>query len=856
MATYRIDATGFAIALFKYQSLHDDYSSYTSSAGDLLVLQFGNLPSISASEYVTSASLHIRTYTKTGDKAYGFVRPKTSSQPINVDTVSYKTLPTLLYDNSSEYAYENQWVTVNLNVGPGLENVRMGLANCFVIKSDDLKLYTPASSYAPYIEIVTTTTRPTPQAFEPSCLDEATGGGIAQDKNCRFRASGYLTSYPINPINTETRLEWKTSDGVVNVNTRIDNLTYFYFTPMELQQGSLSVRTVYETEYGTARSAWVSYVVNPAGIFLKSNSLYLLPASEDTVTVKFINLESEYAMLVSAVLRWRKVGDSSFNEMSMTGAKATFPPGSFKAGVTYEFQCVSAWNTGVTSTSRWSSLDTFELKIYRPTPSQGFVDDTSAITFSWFISCYSQRWSGYDDIPTVQTSAVFKWKPTASGTIRSISVGSNQFVTVPANTFPGDSFYWTVETVSADGTALTTDWYFLTTVESVTSTAVASYPFAVIVDGSKEAEFRWAHVITTGTQPTKSEIQVKTDSSAWSTVKTIVGSNTVAYFPAGTLPAGRVYWRVRTYNTENAVGAWSEPAEITVIAAPSTPVIRIISATPHFVVGWATDQQKSFEIMLNGELIAAEYSEMREYQHSGYIPAGTYTIDVRSQNEYGMWSQWGKAMINIANTPGESISLVVSNSAFAVSLWFETAGDFEKYQIIKDGAVIGETTERSFVDQFATVDPSSYKVLGILANGNYSESPAITAAASVSTISIFGLDDREWIPLRLSAQQMRATAVTYRRQTALTHYTGTPLPSIEYGEQQDFTYQFACAFRPDDPLVQKFDRLFTQPVILKDPNGTVIAGALSTINKSMVETHIAYTCSVSAAAIQEVDVNG
>ncbi len=868
MATYRMNPTGFAIVDSEYPTVHNSWKDYTDKTTETLILKFGIIPTIPQNEYLVSAKLYLKSrnrFDSSSSVYFAYVYASVPSEKINVDTITYKTMPRVIKNTFGAGAFygENTWnadMVNEISIDNGLETLKKYLDYGIVLSCATLGIWTPDSDYSPYIEITTTTTTPTITSFVPECKTLSDGGNISQEITNEFYASCNLSAYPQNPIEIQTVIQWKCEDGIIHEVFASDSYGIsFFIPPMTLPQGTMSVRSISTTSFGSAQSAWMEFLVKPAYFHFRIKSPYYspLPASDFVGTPVFFDLEESAARLTNATIRWREKDSSIINSKNVSDGPISFQAGTFKANTKYEFQYVSAWSTGITSTSSWDTVESAALRLSRQSPQSGFADEREPITFSWYIEQYTQgQYSITINVPSVQNSAVFKWKATSSGTIRSISVGQNQFITVAANTFPNNSFYWSVDVTAADGTELSSEWYYLETVETATSSAVALAPFATIVDGSASAEFKWSHIINTGTLPTKSEIQIKTDTADWATVKTITGSDTTTFLDSGALPAGKVFWRVRTYNTENVAGSWSEPAEITVIAAPSTPVIRIISATPHFVVGWATDQQKSFEIMLNGDLIAAEYSEMREYTHQGYIPAGSYAIDVRSQNEYGMWSQWGKAMINIANTPGESISLVVSNSAFAVSLWFETAGDFEKYQIIKDGAVIGETTERSFVDQFATVDPSSYKVRGILANGNYSESPAITAAASVSTISIFGLDDREWIPLRLSAQQMRATAVTFRRQTALTHYTGTPLPSIEYGEQQDFTYQFACAFRPDDPLVQKFDRLFTQPVILKDPHGTVIAGALSTINKSMVETHIAYTCTVSAAAIQEVDVNG
>ena len=77
----------------------------------------------------------------------------------------------------------------------------------------------------------------------------------------------------------------------------------------------------------------------------------------------------------------------------------------------------------------------------------------------------------------------------------------------------------------------------------------------------KEITFKWQHIIETGTEQTKFDIEKSSDGvsfTALASQTTAIQSYVVA---ANALAAGTIYWRVRTYNTDNAAGAWSDTAK-------------------------------------------------------------------------------------------------------------------------------------------------------------------------------------------------------------------------------------------------------------------------------------------------------
>ena len=847
MATYKVYATEFALLDYNQPYTNNHTAQVTNDSWWYMLLKFGSMPDIGAYVGFVKATLVIRSPSSWVSRT---TSAGTLTSTFDPSIVGWNTRPT--WDSSSYntqygFASGDGLIRINLELDTGVANLQKALANGLYINPGD-HMYTPASAYKPYIEIETGPTA----TIIPGTLT-AYYETFDQDISNRFTIWPTQSAPTLQPVQFSATLEIKDEENSsqffeMEPPSQFSGSRAANIPTMTLQVGRFSARAVVVSGNSTQYSSWIDITVRTATV--RINPATFVTADTLTHAVSFPHVSGKKP--TSAKLLWRRKGSTIEHSIDLDGLDVTVPAKTFYLTGNYERAIESTWSTGLTSRTDWEDLSLSPIIISSPTPFGGFVDETHEVTFRWllFYSASSLR------IPASQTAAQLRWKASQSDTEHTISVTSDNEITLPANTLPGDGFLWSVTATAADDTVVSTEWIPVATVETATSTAIPVSPISTVLDGSLENLFAWSHIIATGTLQTRADIQVKTTHGEWSDLKSVTGETTSATFLPGELPPGLLQWRVRTYNTEGTPGEWSEPVSVTVIAAPSTPILRVFSAAPHFRVGWETNQQQNFEVSIDGTTVAAEFGEAREYQYPDYLSPGLHMIAVRSQNEYGLWSTWGQLSITISNTPGAAISLSAGNSQFAATLSWQTSGTFERFQVLRDGAVIGYTTENVFSDQFAPLSASRYQVRGLLADGNFSESNQVDAVTTVPTISVFGLESREWLPLALSAQQMRTSVITMRRQTALTHFAGTALPTLELGEQYDATYQFACAFRPDDPLVSKFDTILGQPVILKDPHGVVMAGVINALDKRMVETHIAYTCTVSAVDLQEVDVNG
>lgn len=429
-------------------------------------------------------------------------------------------------------------------------------------------------------------------------------------------------------------------------------------------------------------------------------------------------------------------------------------------------------------------------------PSKGFINEKRENTFSWNIK---QPRFAFDEIG--QSSAKFRWRPDGESNYTEIQVsGNTQSVTIPAGTFTTDKIQWQVVVTSDDGIEGTpSDWFTLTTVDSKSSAKAVS-PDNVVVDGSFPVEFRWNHIIDTGSEQTKYELEYSSDNGLkWTPLKSESTSNTFATIPADTLPAGSLLWKVRTYNTDNVAGDWSEPAGFVVRAAPTAPSISSISAEPRPVVRWQAVGQQAYEISVySGDLLIYTTGETagteKERKIQEYLQPGVYTVRMRVWNSYNMASPWGSGSVTVPNseiTPPFAAVSVGSGYAEIVG----NGSSFQKFYILRDGVPIAKMQDGIYRD-YAVVGTHTYVVRGVTANDLFADSEPQTAtislpysmAASVSALS-------EWVPMIYRRNADPAMTESIQSMGQAVFVSGRALPIFEQAEYWNNTLSFVYSYR-------------------------------------------------------------
>ena len=492
------------------------------------------------------------------------------------------------------------------------------------------------------------------------------------------------------------------------------------------------------------------------------------------------------------------------------------------------------------------SNDNVGIKADNLSPSAGaFVNRAQKNTFTW---------DAEDDTePTQvcfaeikQASAVFEWRVKNASTSSTINVsGSTTACTVPANTFPSGTIEWRVKVTANSGTTTTSAWQEITTTD-VTPTAKPVSPSGIVIDATIVNRFSWQHIISTGTPQSKADLQWSADGTTWNTLATVTGENQYYDVPANKFTSGTKYWRVRTYNTDNTASEWSEKAEFIAINAPSAPSIVIQSTGPRPRITWQTSEQEAYQLTLsNGYASGTVYGTEKAWRSPVYLADGSYTVRVRVQNKYGMWSEWSAAALPISHTEGEAINLTVTAGHEAALTW-QTAGSYDFYLVERDGVAIARTVQKQYIDH-TSIGSVTYRVRGCYADSdNYGVSNSDTAEVLPETNMICDLETGVWLEMRLSETQLRTNRTSFTASVSTVHLAGLAYPVEERSEQRDRALSVACAWpHSQRAAALVLEALVGRLVCLKDRYGNMVIGSLPSLESNCDEFMRRYSFTIS-----------
>ena len=470
-------------------------------------------------------------------------------------------------------------------------------------------------------------------------------------------------------------------------------------------------------------------------------------------------------------------------------------------------------------------------------PSNGSIVAANSTTFSW-----AEKASGCCYEAISRTSAKFRWRKSASDTVKEIDVpGTATSITIPANTFSGDSIQWQLSVTANSGVTTTSDWMTLSLTD-VESTAVAVAPDRAVLDGASDNVFKWEHVISTGTAQTKAELQQSTDGSTWTELATVTGAANTWTAPAGTFTSGTKYWRVRTYNSKGAAGAWSAATQFIVLAAPATPPVSIVSTEPRPEIRWQSDEQQAYQVEIDGVYTSGtRFGTGKTWKAPFYLADGNYTVRVRVQNEYGFWSPWGTAALPVTNVPGGAITLTAEGGIEAALSW--TPGSFDYYLVYRDGVAIAKVTEPGYTDA-ASIGGVRYQVRGCYNNSdNYSLSEAVEVTVSTDKVRLYDMERGEWLHFLYDSSAHRSTGLSLSQDIQYVQLSGHTYPVAERSEFKSRALRITCVCA-DDAERQSLRALLGHLTCCKTPEGNMTIGYPASITENSDDFFSTYSFTI------------
>lgn len=605
------------------------------------------------------------------------------------------------------------------------------------------------------------------------------------------------------------------------------------------------------------------------------------------VVKAYLRCDTDYTTSATKKV-WVESVTSDWDEASVTSRKVAFAPGSGfvsvpggAAGV-YQFSALSKesaryallhgcaihsysallWYLSV-GTSRYSSppqlLITFDdsnvqPSLITPSPASGArLNKASAITFSTSLV--------QSDVFTIKrltpASGTFEYRlkgasstTTAAATISSTTIS----YTAPANTFAAGEYEYRFSVTDNLGQTVYTAWSSFDTRDTI-PVATPLSPDSSLEAGTQAITFRWMHGNESGSAQTKAELQKSADGSAWTTLGTVTGASNEYAAPAGTFTSGTWYWRVRTYNLDGAAGEWSTALSFVVVAGPTKPVIVVKDTSPRPLINWQTSEQSAYQLQLDDIIDLTEYGSEKTWRCPVYLDDGAHTFRVRSQNSYGLWSEWGSATFTVSHTAGGAIALTVDANHRAELSW-SYAGSWTEFVVYRDGVAIAKTTDYSYTDDYS-VGTVRYQVRACASDGtyNYSLSNEVTVSVMPETVMLSALGSGKWLFLRLSTAQHRTNTIKASRTFSLTHLSGRKFPEAELTEFCDRSISVSYA---TDDVAEKaaLEALMGSPVCLKTPGGKMVIGILDTLSETESMFYSSYTFAVSQMHYpEEVDLD-
>lgn len=477
------------------------------------------------------------------------------------------------------------------------------------------------------------------------------------------------------------------------------------------------------------------------------------------------------------------------------------------------------------------------LSISNFSPNKGSIVAANQNKFTW-----QESRSIYTIETTTRTSAKFRWRKSASDTVKEIDVpGTATSITIPANTFSGDSIQWQISVTANSGVTTTSDWMTLSLTD-VESTAVAVAPDRAVLDGASDNVFKWEHIISTGTAQTKAELQQSTDSSTWTALATVTGAANTWTAPAGTFTSGTKYWRVRTYNSKGAAGAWSAATQFIVLAAPATPPVSIVSTEPRPEIRWQSDEQQAYQVEIDGVYASGtRFGTGKTWKAPFYLADGSYTVRIRVQNEYGFWSPWGTAALPVTNVPGGAITLTAEGGIEAALSW--TPGSFDYYLVYRDGVAIAKVTEPSYTDA-AGIGGVRYQVRGCYDNSdNYSLSEAVEVTVSTDKVRLYDMERGEWLHFLYDSSAHRSTGLSLSQDIQYVQLSGHTYPVAERSEFKSRALRITCVCA-DDAERQALRALLGHLTCCKTPEGNMTIGYPASISESSDDFFSTYSFTI------------
>lgn len=482
------------------------------------------------------------------------------------------------------------------------------------------------------------------------------------------------------------------------------------------------------------------------------------------------------------------------------------------------------------------AVEDVQLTPWEVWPKDCFADPTEAIVLRWTPG-YEEGATAVIDGKTYrgtvaqgpkQQSAKLFWRETGSETVHEVQLATVQRYELPVGSVGEAGFQWKLQLCSDDGVwGPVSDWYSVRCQNDSSSTATALHPQKCSVDGQEALLFTWEQQNDSGSRPTGADLQYALPEGEWQTFAQVESRDCQALIPAGTLPAGTLRWRVRSYNASGVAGPWSPEVTVVVRSAPPKPLLEPIDPVPLPLIRWQGVDQVAARVTVDGRSKIL-YNDETQLQWEELLTAGTHLVQVEIQNHFGLWSAAAALTLEVENFPQEGFLLEAEAVENGVCLRWSRS--FPLVELWRGESLVARLRqgELCYCD-WEGAGEEVYLARGLTEEGYYSDSNSVVAAPLVEGAAL-GCQG-QWLQFRGRYEAPVQHQVSVSQGLELRHYSGIALPKALPDGQWQRRHRFDFSLELEElPQLRLLQSWCGRSVLYKDRRGQLLRGCLETVD--------------------------
>lgn len=421
-------------------------------------------------------------------------------------------------------------------------------------------------------------------------------------------------------------------------------------------------------------------------------------------------------------------------------------------------------------------------------PTTGYLNPAVANDFT--LTAYS---SGHPLQNFSLKSGTIKYKLSSASSYTTISKtfsGKPYTITIPANTLAAESTYTIYATGLADDSSSSGEsgtGSFVTNDGDAIGTPVS--PKNTVERG--DVLFVWSYFNERGTAQHAAEIRYKIGANG----NYVYNGKTVTSSTSKRITisvAGTIYWSVRTWNSSDVGGAWSDDISFENVVPPSAPTITSISQEGRPTLSWISAGQIAFQVqaLRDSEIYydsGVVYSGAQSYRTKTFIPDGSYIFRVRVYNSYGYSSEWSSINYTQDYSGLPTVPFSAETIPDGVILRITPNSAYANYYIRRNGTLIALMSGSSYTDRF----PSAENVYTLIAvtNSGQTKFEEIEVTYVPKSTSIKTADGTKLEASRRWAQRIKPSK-SVTPEFELYPFIGAERPEIVVSKMRNIRYSF------------------------------------------------------------------